>query len=94
MKFLQPDITRPLKTSLIIFISPAIYITILGMIKPVKLCMDAGWLDVSFRECSIIEYTLTNIIYTYIYIWWLILILSLIPPISFFIKRKYLKSRR
>ena len=94
MKFLQQDITRPLKTSLIIFISPAIYITILGMIKPVKLCMDAGWLDVSFRECSIIEYTLTNIIYTYIYIWWLILILSLLPPISFFIKRKYLKSRR
>jgi len=94
MKFLQQDITRPLKTSLIIFISPAIYITILGMIKPVKLCMDAGWLDVSFRECSIIEYTLTNIIYTYIYIWWLILILSLLPPISFFIKRKYLKPRR
>src|SRR3989344_19448 len=87
MKLLKlNNINKPLKISLIILFSPAVYIILLSLNKPGRLCLEAGWLDISYRQCSLTEYLLTNIVYIYFYLWWLILILTLLPFVFYFIK--------
>jgi len=79
-----------------IFLLVALYSLIvarlIGTEPAERLCLEAGWLDVSYRTCSLIEYVLTNTLFLIVYAWWLIVLIIFVPTIlGFFIGK--LKKR-